>query len=260
MPNPFASVVIRAAAILAVLCIQSSAVLARDDDISRAVSTCASHANSIWLREDETILCFDSRIAQVPTDQIQKLKDHGFFVVRSPGGYPAPAMAIADILLEKDATVIVHDYCLSACANYILVATKRTYVVTHSVVAWHGGPGNARCGDTSPYGEIGFSRYLPASCKDVALQTLFFAKRGIEPRYVFSPQTTYTRMMFHTLMKVLAKKSEILWMWNPGNYGDHFKGRVVYEQYPGSQYEVDRITDRFFHLAAPGQIIFDPRL
>jgi hypothetical protein len=32
-------------------------------------------------------------------------------------------------LLEKDATVVIRDYCLSACANYIFVATRRTHIL-----------------------------------------------------------------------------------------------------------------------------------
>ena len=113
MSNLLASVIIRAcrcAALLAVLCFQSSPVFARDDDISRAVGSCANHARSIWLSEDGTTLCFDGYIDQdPPADQIEKLKDHGFFVVRIPGGYPQPAMKIADLQLDNEATVIVHD-------------------------------------------------------------------------------------------------------------------------------------------------------
>ena len=80
---------------------------------------CAKFENSINLSENRMILCFDGQIRSNPEveDQFQKLKDHGFLVIRSPGGFFPAAMKMADVLFEKDATVVVRDYCLSACAN-----------------------------------------------------------------------------------------------------------------------------------------------
>ncbi len=48
-------------------------------------------------------------------------------------------MELSDILREKNATVVIRDYCLSACANYVFVATDRTYVLKNSIVAWRPG-------------------------------------------------------------------------------------------------------------------------
>jgi hypothetical protein len=50
-------------------------------------------------------------------------------------------MEIANILREKDALIVLYDYCLSACANYILIASGQAYVVKDTIVAWHGARG-----------------------------------------------------------------------------------------------------------------------
>src|SRR5262249_49179788 len=155
----------------------------------------------INVSQDGTVLCFDGPIPldlQID-DQLQKLNDRGFFVIRSPGGYFPPAMKIADALLEKDATVVIRDYCLSACANYMFVATHRTYVLTNSTAAWHGGPAGGGCdryleGDLAALGSIS-----EAACRSLALHKIFFQKRGIQPGFIYSPPTPYARMMFNIL-------------------------------------------------------------
>jgi hypothetical protein len=249
------------------LFLQSSPVLAQSDEIRLAANYCANYERSVNLSENGMILCFDGPIrpdAQVD-DKLQKLNDHGFFVIRSPGGFAAVALNIADALLEKDATVVIHDYCLSACANYIFVATSRTYVLKDSIVAWHGGVHpDVRCdrylhGDQSAIGEN-----IKIGCKTFALQADFFRKRGIQPGFIFNPPTPYTRMMFNILASPTRDKanpsgivSKIFWMWNPQSYGDHLKDRVIYEHYPNSQHHVDKIIDRF---GLGTQIIYDPEL
>jgi hypothetical protein len=44
-------------------------------------------------------------------------------------------------------------------------------------------------------------------------------------------------------------------MWNPKNYGDDLKNRIIHESYPNSQNEVDEIVNRF-RLGI--QVIYDP--
>ena len=50
-------------------------------------------------------------------------------------------MALADILRDRHATVVVYDYCFSACANYLLIASDLTYVLKGSFVLRHNSPG-----------------------------------------------------------------------------------------------------------------------
>jgi len=110
------------------------------DKFSAAANYCSNYKNSIKLSEDRTILCFDGRItADRDVAAFSELKQNGFFVIRSPGGFAPVGIILSNILLEKNATVIVYDYCLSACANYFLIASSTTYVTKNTVVAWHGG-------------------------------------------------------------------------------------------------------------------------
>ncbi len=263
MPNVITSVVIstccQCVTFSILLFLQSNPALAQSEEIQLAANYCAKYENSIKLSENDMILCFDGLIRAdlQMDDQLRKLNDHGFFVIRSPGGFFPAAMKIADILLEKDATVIIHDYCLSACANYIFVATGKTHVLKNSVVAWHGGPSSTYCdrylhGDQSA---IGSGRVTV--CKNLALQIIFFQKRGIQNGFIFNPPTPYTRMMFNILAKTPGNKSKVFWMWNPKNYGDHFKDRIFYEKYPNSQSDVDEIID---HFRLGTQVIYDPAL
>lgn len=258
---PVVAALFQCVALSILLLLQSNPATAQSEEAQRAARYCAHYENSVELSDDGAILCFDGPIgAELPMERIEKLHDHGIFVIRSPGGYAPQAMQMAEALLEKGATVVIHDYCLSACANYILVATGKTYVLKSSVVAWHGGLKGANCDRfLREEDQSLFHFYIESHCKDITLQTLFFQKRGIQNRYIFSPQTTYTRMMVNTAAKTRGRRSDIFWMWNPQNYGDHFKDRVVYEQYPVSQFEVDRIMNRF-HLGTPGQVIYDPDL
>jgi hypothetical protein len=253
---PTANVSIRSAcriAISTLVLVQTSAARAAPAEIQAAVEYCGNAASRLNLSEDGTILCFDGAILkEAPVDVIAKLNDRGFFVVRSPGGFLEVAIKIADILMEKDATVVIRDYCLSACANYLLVATRRTYVLKNTLVAWHR-PTDLGCGNLSDFeaalGGQTFCKYE----KD------FFQKRGIASRHIFSPRTTYTRMMLNSLAQTQGHRSEFFWMWNPKNYGDYFKDRIVYEGYPRSQGEVNAIIRRL-HVMHPDQIIYDPEL
>jgi hypothetical protein len=247
--------------------LQSNPALARSDEIQRAVDYCANYARSINVSQDGTVLCFDGPIPQdLQIDgQLQKLNDRGFFVIRSPGGYFPPAMKIADTLLEKDVTVVIRDYCLSACANYIFVATNRTYVLKNSVVAWHGGPAGGNCDRYLEGDHAAVGSGAEATCRSLALRKIFFQKRGIQPGFIYNPPTPYARMMFNILKDpgrrssglAPGHRSKIFWMWNPRSYGESFRDRIIYEKYPSSQFDVDRIIDRS-RLGI--QIVYDPEL
>ncbi len=239
------------------LSLQLSPALAHSEEIQDAAKYCANYDNSLKLSENGMILCFDGPIRPdlEMDEQFRKLNDHGFFVIRSPGGFFPAAIKIADILLEKNATVIIHDYCLSACANYIFIASEKTHVLKNSIVAWHGGPSSTYCdrylhGDRIP---MGSSR--ESVCEALALQIIFFQKREIKNGYVFKPPTPYTKMVFNMVTKGRGDKSSVFWMWNPKSHGYHFKDRISYEKYPNSQREVDQIIQQF-NLGA--QVIHDP--
>src|SRR3954463_13311865 len=88
---------------------------------------CEKHVNGLILSEDRNLLCFDGAVtSNTSLDDFSRLNDGGVFVVRSVGGNIIRSMQIANILLDKGATVIIRDYCLSACANAIFVASSVT--------------------------------------------------------------------------------------------------------------------------------------
>src|SRR5207244_2281214 len=87
---------------------------------------------------DRQILCFDGEIANyINISLARNLNEGGLFVVRSFGGYQVPAIDLSDLLRERRATVVVYDYCLSACAEFFFVASHQTFVVKDTLVAWH---------------------------------------------------------------------------------------------------------------------------
>jgi hypothetical protein len=92
---------------------------------------------SLHMSDDKTILCYGGIYADQDLSVMHELSNGGIFVIRSRGGIPASAIKIANILESKMATVVIRDYCMSACAGFIYIATVRTYVVGNSVVAWH---------------------------------------------------------------------------------------------------------------------------
>src|SRR5882757_8180660 len=89
----------------------------------------------ISLSADRQTLCFDGVIPDdLDFSQVNDLKNSGLFVVRSNGGFAGPAINISNLLDAKRATVVVYDYCLSACANYFFFASARTYVFEKTIV------------------------------------------------------------------------------------------------------------------------------
>jgi len=271
MPSASTRVVAVCARYLAVCMValtQPSSNAGEYDEIRQAVIYCINSHDSIKLSEDRMTLCFDGRISENSEveGRFQELNDHGFLVIRSPGGFFPAAMKIADILLEKDATVVVRDYCFSACANYIFFATHKTHVLRDSVVAWHGGPASGACN-----GYVEGVRVAPGSdratmCDNLARQKTFFQARGIQPGFIYNPPTPYTRMMFNLLKSPGSRASggptpgytsQIFWTWNPRNYQVSLKDRIVYANYPNGQSDLDRMIDR---LKLKIQIIYDPGL
>src|SRR5205823_12656112 len=125
--------------------------------------------------------------------------------------YADAAMTLSNILRDKTATVVLHDYCLSACASYVLVATRKTYVKKNTIVAWHD-VGPQKYPMLSEYDCAGFGveRLLPeyhdryraisargmeVVCRHNKLYREFFKQRGIDDRHIYAPQTFYTRKM-----------------------------------------------------------------
>jgi hypothetical protein len=63
-----------------------------------------------------------------------------FLVVRSNGGRADYGMDIAEEILKRGMDIIVHDFCLSACANYFFLAAHNKFLINNAIVGWHGAP------------------------------------------------------------------------------------------------------------------------
>jgi hypothetical protein len=223
---------------------------------------CSQYNNSSKLSEDRNILCFDGLIRDdIDLKNFDSLNTGGVLVIRSGGGNIIKAMQIADILLEKRAEVIIHDYCLSACANAILVASRKTYVAANTIVAWHySGIPSIVCGvriSTLPMDPAAKQQndYYDEYCKHSQLLNNFYKRRGIDDAFTRRPPTISTRRIFQLTVQQAADKDKILWMWNPANFDTALKEKVWFQSYPESQDEVDVIIKR---LRLRIRVIYDP--
>lgn len=219
-------------------------------DFSTAVAHCREHRGLIHLRDDAAVLCFDGPIVKDQDDAaFHALKERGLFVVRSPGGYSPAAIRMANILREKEATVVIYDYCFSACANYFFVASVATFVMKRTVVAWHGDGIWASCdGETIQIirrerrgGAVPVTAELQEKCDAIRQHNSFFRQRNIEDKHIHEPPSHDIRQRFYLTIGQGGQGRSIFWMWHPGNHRDHFKIPITYEAYPASQEEVDQI-------------------
>lgn len=58
-------------------------------------------------------------------------------LITSDGGTPRDALALAEVLRERDVTLRVEQFCLSACSTYVMALAPRVEVASYSVVAFH---------------------------------------------------------------------------------------------------------------------------
>jgi hypothetical protein len=232
----------------------TAAAQARPASIAAAMDHCAttkpnSGEQAGTLNEARTILCFDAGIRHyLDLTPVLRLREGGLAVVRSSGGSLTMAMSIADVLWERNATVVIRDYCLSACANALFVATQQTYVAADTIVAWHGGPAN--CAD---HRAVALLKRIYRECNDYG--RTFYEKRGLDRMHMSFPPTNHTQKLVYVALDGALEKTSVFWMWHPANHRSYFKNRITYEAYPESQFAVEAIAGRFFRNAV--RIIYD---
>lgn len=189
----------------------------------RASDYCRSAtARPIALSDDQAILCLDGLIERdTDLSPAKKLKEGGLFVVRSAGGHIASAIALADVLRERRAVVVVYDQCLSSCANYLLIASDRSYVLKGALVAW----------------DYESSEILLA-------ETGFYKERMVDPYFEPPPDNRYLRKVVKSLYPDTHAYHHIGWTLHPRYFASLFKTMIVYESYPEGQVEVDEMVAR----------------
>ncbi len=71
-------------------------------------------------------------------NQLSKGRPIETLVVTSSGGEINIGMDLGDWVLERGASVVVGEFCLSSCANYVFPAGWQKTILPGALVAWHG--------------------------------------------------------------------------------------------------------------------------
>jgi hypothetical protein len=241
----------------------------------RAVEYCRQYAwpGRLNLSPDRQILCFSGAISQKDMDVslARDLKENGLFVVRSFGGFPSPAITLSNLVRDRHATVVVYDFCFSACAEYFLIASYQTYVLKATLVAWHNpqssDPNHPYCSSLVTPRDGEPKRLRRGPCEKTAFvdqaatsvhwpaEIQFFKERTVDPLFDSPPDSLYVRKIVTGLYAEMGVDHDIAWTIHPRYYPQWFKTKIFYEAYPESQNEVDKM------LAALGlntKVIYDP--
>ena len=241
----------------------------------RAVEYCRGDVSRpMALSPDGQVLCFDGAVEKdMDVSLARNLSEGGLFVVRSPGGIEVPAIILSDLIRERRGTVVVYDYCLSACAVFFLVASHKTFVVKGALVAWHypqstdasrplctflqvppdGGPKKLRRGqcqnDPPEFGSFraGGPEYVQR----------FFKERVVSPLFEAPPDSLYVRKIIRSQYAETGTFRDVAWTIHPRYYPKLFKTKIIHEAYPESQEEVDSMVSKS-QLQLDIRVIYDP--
>ena len=218
----------------------------------RAVEYCRGDViRPAVLSADRKILCFDGPIIS-PFDPSQ-LEEGGLFVVRSREGEGGAALAISEALLQRRATVVIYDYCLSACATFIVFASERTYILKDALVAWH----DASSGFTDcpnwlrPIYEQ--QRYEPCGTPPggnwhkyrayVLARQHFYSRRSKAADAAFPPTSPHIATTLINMYRDSGVSPNVAWTLSSTSLLS-FKTKIHYEAYPVNQDELDELATR----------------
>lgn len=256
---------------LAFVCWGAEASCAEERDFSvyaHAVEFCRGTVKRpMALDLDKRVLCFDGQIFSGQNISLASgLEEDGLFVVRSPGGDILTAIALANLLRDRRATVVVYDYCLSACASYLLMASKKTFVLRDTLVAWHYTADPFWCPSLVVPRDDGPKRLEKSPCPDAPaeiqdgdkyrryLNYKFYGERAVDPLFDDPPESVTIRKILKGMFEDTGRYPDVLWTWNPRYYASTLKTKIVYEAYPSSQAEVDAMVSKL----PLSRVIYDP--
>ncbi len=262
---------------LALLCLSCGPSRAEEKSFDREVFHQAADycrnvaARPIVLSDDQAILCLDGRVEKdTDLSPAARLKESGLFVVRSSGGDIVSTISLSNLIHRRRATVVVYDQCLSNCANYLLIASDRAYVLKGSLVAWDyesSDPALPSCAkfamekmrDGDYRLQRGSCRPLPADeaqWREILLaQAGFYKERMVDPHFEPPPDNRYLRKIVKSLYPDTRAYHHIGWTLHPRYFAKLFKTRIVYESYPEGQAEVDEMAAQ---LRLDMRVIYDP--
>jgi hypothetical protein len=259
-----------------VLC--SSGAPAQQESLSwvsfyRAAEYCRGKVSRpLALSPDHQLLCFDGDVtADLDVSLAKGLVANGLVVMRSLGGAEEPAIALSNIIRDLHATVVVYDYCFSACALFFLIASDQAFVLKGALVAWHNrqstDPRDPYCTSVISPPRGGPKKLLRGPCKDSAFgdraaytgrwpqETTFFKGRAIDPLFLPPPDSLYVRKIVVSRYEEVGVYRDIGWTINPRYYPKLFRTKIVYEAYPESQKEVDEMLAP---LRLNFRVVYDP--
>ena len=216
---------------------------------------------------DKRVLCFDGQILpELDVSVADRLEDGGLFVMRSGGGDALSAVRLAEALRKRHATVVVYDYCFSACASYLLVASTTAFVRKNTLVAWHHPVSPYLCPSVEQARSSGARRLAKHTCSEAPegfrrayeynkeLDAWFFHTRAVVTPFDNPPQSIIVR---RNLLSRFGERGEypsnLFWTWNPRYYPSKIKTKITYEAYPQSQDEVDVLASWLYV-----RVIYDP--
>lgn len=259
---------------VALLCLSigmgGCALAAQETDFSsyaRAAEYCRGDAaRPIALSQDKRVLCLDGVIrSDLNLSIAADLADHGVAVFRSRGGDPELAVQLANMLRDRNAVVVVRDFCLYACASFILLASSEAYVLDGALVAW----GIFRryvdddcLGFIEGEDQLGpFLTSLRCSAADGDERPVnrrwneYYRDRVSATAFTDPPESRFVRRALMNLYRSTGQYPIALWTWNPRHHANAIKTRLVYQQYPDSQEELNTIAKR---LGLIYHVIYDP--
>jgi hypothetical protein len=256
---------------LAFVCWGSDSSRAQQPDFgiyARAVEYCRGVVKRpMALDLDKRVLCLDGAIlAGTDVSLASALEPNGLFVVRSPGGEAPATMAPADLIRDRHATVVVYDYCFSACASFLLIASDQAFVMKDTLVAWHhtswpfcpslqvskdGGPKRLEkppCSDTAP-------EYQRGQRETENMIDEFYAARVVDPLFQHPPESFTIRKILRSMFEGTGEYPNVVWTWNPRYSASTLKTKITYQAYPNSQAEVDALASKLPHRV---RVLHDP--
>jgi hypothetical protein len=242
---------------------------AERESYAQALAYCRGDVRRpIALRDDKRVLCINDWIF-ISFDfwAAYGLAQGGLVVIRSPGGEIATTTKLADFLLSKEATVVINSYCLANCANYLFLASLKTFVPKDSLVAWRVVTDEVgECAGLSETHDAGVPHFetvpcLPPYGDGRRNEYLYDLKRKFyRGRVILSfedpPESIAIRRILKRKFDQAGKyPADVYWTWNPRFYATSIKTKVYYEAYPQSQDDVDAIATQI-GLREP--VFYDP--
>jgi hypothetical protein len=105
----------------------------------RPAASAASEKPPFSIQRANDVVAYDGELLAEGLAALVR-DEHGLriLMIRSGGGSIEVGMDFGEWVLARGLAVVVQDYCLSSCANYVFVAGHSKAVLRGGVVAWHG--------------------------------------------------------------------------------------------------------------------------